>query len=183
MDLERSWFELLNLTHVCEPTPMTTTDMALVIAPALLSSLFTTVLGKTPGPDLRLDNQTFLANGFVRIMLNTLIDRLGQVVEAERTSAPIKEVSRLRSSTRSSVKAKVRTRLRVGLSALSPYYHGLHLKKECSWIIEQFVVAVKRPSGGRLVQQVFCQDASMHGKCFSLCRVLCSPPLFWSVRI
>jgi hypothetical protein len=172
MDLERSWLELLNLTHAREPTPMVTTDMASVIAPVLLSSLFTTVLGKTSGPDLRLDNQTFLVNGFIRIVLRTLIDRLAQVVEAERASVPIQEASRLRSSTRSSAKANVRTRLRVGHSALSAHYQGLHLKKECGWLIEQFVVAVKSPSGGRLVQRAFCRDVSMHGRCLSFCHEL-----------
>lgn len=164
MDLEQSWLEILNLTHVSETSPMATTDLASVITVALLSSLFSTVLCTTPGPDLRLYNQTFLANGFVRIMLRTLIDRLGKVVEAERATVPIQEESRLRSSTRSAGKAKVRTRLREGHSALSAHYKELRLKKECGWIIEQFVIAVKRPKSGRLVQRAFCQDAPMHGK-------------------
>ncbi|KAG0094297.1 hypothetical protein BGZ93_007403 [Podila epicladia] len=164
MDLEQSWLELLNLTHACETSPMTTTDMASVITINLLSSLFSTALCGAQGPDLRLCNQTFLANGFVRVTLRTLIDRLGQVVEAESATVPIRRESRLRSSTRSTAKAKVRTRLRVGYLALNAHYKELRLKKECGWIIEKFVLAVKRPTIGRLVQRAFGQDASMNGK-------------------
>src|SRR6202012_948596 len=112
MDLERSWLELLNLTHARETTPMATTDMASVITPAVLGSLFTTVLSSTSRPD-RLDNHTFLVKRLLRIVLRTLTERLGQVVETDRVTAPIQEELLLQSCTRSSAKAKVRTRLRM----------------------------------------------------------------------
>ncbi|KAF9023172.1 hypothetical protein BGZ52_013243 [Haplosporangium bisporale] len=162
MDLERSWLELLNLTHARETTPMATTDMASVTTPAVLGSLFTTVLSSTSRPD-QLDNHTFLVKRLLRIVLRTLTERLGQVVESDRATAPIQEEPPLRSCTRSSAKAKVGTRLRAGHSALSTYYRGLHFKKECGWIIEQFVMAVKRPGSVPLVQRAFSQDVLMHG--------------------
>lgn len=171
MDLERSWLELLNLTHARETTPMATTDITSVITPAVLGSLFTTVLSGTSRPD-RLDNHTFLIKRFLRIVLMTLIERLGQVVETDRLTAPIQEESLLRSCTRSSAKAKVRTRLRVGHSALGAYYRGLHLKKECGWIVEQFVMAVKKPGSVQLVQRALRQDVPMHGICLCTCSFL-----------
>lgn len=150
--------------HAREMTPVATTDMTSVITPAVLDSLFVTVLSGTSRL-YRLDNHTLYVSGFLRIVLRTLVERLVQVVEADRVTAPIQEDSLLRSSTRSSAKAKVRTRLRVGHSSLGAYCQGLHLKKECGWIVEQFVVAAKRLGNNWLVQRAFSQDVPLHGKC------------------